>query len=612
MKKIRITEKQAAIILKRDEDLAKKKVLKINEGQYKRLFRNEGIAFSNEVEEPEKKEIDPLEFAQQLIIFVRDIIKGKPRPFSNYWKELDITRAQLIKILKDNEVFETVMDEGTGRNAIKARKTGFRRAVKTIYKDVVAKRDTIGIDELKTPYTGWSSGDDPRDEPMTPRALKVPVNKRVFGFIDYFDSANHLLLVNDANKQLYAISSEDMENELEVLNDHSDYDLEQDGIVDGDAIFEYLNYEFRRGNLEDITSDVDKLWAGYLVRVNQEIKQALLETYNEPELEDALNSAVIPEMASAGASADGGSSGPYVGGMSGGSVIKKDTGYSPGESMRGISDVKPEMIVDGELNESGIDPTYTHFAIFKVDGKIADGWEYEGVDKDEINYYSKIDLGDNYPDHKLSEFKLVTKEFLIKQGIDPFDSNNWYKIQGLGETMSMGGSSGINAGRGGNSIEYDVNAFGESEFMQAGNKLNKEETMPMIKRPGIHEAIKTGQYYKDDSGNRLKVGDFNTPYFDIEINGKPSKQTPEELSARNWVLISESRKMLKVTESQMKRIMEATNKDSTAYPGGGFVELDDCTKLNNNTEAQDGGCSQGAVDNVVNLKKTKDSVVSKG
>jgi hypothetical protein len=36
--------------------------------------------------------------------------------------------------------------------------------------------------------------------------------------------------------------------------------------------------------------------------------------------------------------------------------------------------------------------------------------------------------------------------------------------------------------------------------------------------------------------------------------------------------------------------------------GGGFVEIDDCTKLNNNKEAQKGGCSTGAVDNVVTIK----------
>lgn len=37
----------------------------------------------------------------------------------------------------------------------------------------------------------------------------------------------------------------------------------------------------------------------------------------------------------------------------------------------------------------------------------------------------------------------------------------------------------------------------------------------------------------------------------------------------------------------------------------GFVEFDDCTKLNNNKEAQKGKCSVGAVDNVVKVKKFK-------
>jgi hypothetical protein len=43
----------------------------------------------------------------------------------------------------------------------------------------------------------------------------------------------------------------------------------------------------------------------------------------------------------------------------------------------------------------------------------------------------------------------------------------------------------------------------------------------------------------------------------------------------------------------------------TQYSGGGFVETNDCTKLNNNKVAQNGGCSQGAVDNVVSVKKVK-------
>jgi hypothetical protein len=48
--------------------------------------------------------------------------------------------------------------------------------------------------------------------------------------------------------------------------------------------------------------------------------------------------------------------------------------------------------------------------------------------------------------------------------------------------------------------------------------------------------------------------------------------------------------------------------DKTQWAGGEFVEFDDCTKLNNNKEAQKGGCSVGAVDDVVRLKKTNDNV----
>jgi hypothetical protein len=47
---------------------------------------------------------------------------------------------------------------------------------------------------------------------------------------------------------------------------------------------------------------------------------------------------------------------------------------------------------------------------------------------------------------------------------------------------------------------------------------------------------------------------------------------------------------------------------NTQWAGGAFVKMDDCTKLNNNKEAQKGKCSTGAVDNVVKLQKTKSNV----
>jgi hypothetical protein len=65
----------------------------------------------------------------------------------------------------------------------------------------------------------------------------------------------------------------------------------------------------------------------------------------------------------------------------------------------------------------------------------------------------------------------------------------------------------------------------------------------------------------------------------------------------------------------------STKKKKPIWPGGAIVgesaidktqwagvEFDDCTKLNNNKEAQNGGCSTGAIDNVVKLKKSKSNV----
>jgi hypothetical protein len=61
---------------------------------------------------------------------------------------------------------------------------------------------------------------------------------------------------------------------------------------------------------------------------------------------------------------------------------------------------------------------------------------------------------------------------------------------------------------------------------------------------------------------------------------------------------------------EFKKGPKTQAQSKTQYSGGGFVETNDCTKLNNNKVAQNGGCSQGAVDNVVSVKKSKGSVIS--
>ena len=74
-----------------------------------------------------------------------------------------------------------------------------------------------------------------------------------------------------------------------------------------------------------------------------------------------------------------------------------------------------------------VDKSYTHFAIRKSNNKIITGWDYKGLDKEEIIHYSKIDLKDLFPETKLSEFLILSLNTLNKKNINPFDWNNWEK-----------------------------------------------------------------------------------------------------------------------------------------------------------------------------------------
>ena len=55
--------------------------------------------------------------------------------------------------------------------------------------------------------------------------------------------------------------------------------------------------------------------------------------------------------------------------------------------------------------------------------------EYEkSFDNQSIKEYSKEDLINDFSENRVSDFKIVTRKVLEKNGIDPKDSNNWYKI----------------------------------------------------------------------------------------------------------------------------------------------------------------------------------------
>ncbi len=63
-------------------------------------------------------------------------------------------------------------------------------------------------------------------------------------------------------------------------------------------------------------------------------------------------------------------------------------------------------------------------------------------------------------------------------------------------------------------------------------------------------------------------------------------------------------------DGSFKKVKKTPAQTTTQYPNGEMVGIDKCTKLNNNKTAQNGGCSTGAVDNVVKGKKTGGSIIS--
>ena len=70
---------------------------------------------------------------------------------------------------------------------------------------------------------------------------------------------------------------------------------------------------------------------------------------------------------------------------------------------------------------------YSHFAVNKATNKIVNGWDYADYDPNELrqfkNDYFTRDLIDYDLDPK--QYKIVTGKYLLRQGIDPNDNNNW-------------------------------------------------------------------------------------------------------------------------------------------------------------------------------------------
>lgn len=70
---------------------------------------------------------------------------------------------------------------------------------------------------------------------------------------------------------------------------------------------------------------------------------------------------------------------------------------------------------------------YSHFAVNRATNKIVNGWDYHDEDPDDLRQWKKdyfdVDLIDN--DMNPKDYRILTGKYLLRQGIDPDDNNNW-------------------------------------------------------------------------------------------------------------------------------------------------------------------------------------------
>lgn len=110
-----------------------------------------------------------------------------------------------------------------------------------------------------------------------------------------------------------------------------------------------------------------------------------------------------------------------------------DTFYESKENRNNLTEdfEQDSLKTDNPLEDNGEtfknNQNYSHFAVNKATNKIVNGWDYSEYDPSELrqfkNDYFIRDLIDYDLDPK--QYKIVTSKYLLRQGIDPDDNNNW-------------------------------------------------------------------------------------------------------------------------------------------------------------------------------------------
>jgi hypothetical protein len=146
-------------------------------------------------------------------------------------------------------------------------------------------------------------------------------------------------------------------------------------------------------------------------------------------------------------------------------------------------------------------------------------------------------------------------------------------------------------------------------------KKSREELIAKIKDIRQKELDKR----KEEEGLIYEVttsassGQFTAPLFGEPIKRKEEKEEVpvvyETTQGSDSIGQYDANALINIgRDGKFKSAKKTNAQKKTQYPDGGFVEFNDCVKLNNKPAGS--GCSSGAIDNVVRVKKTKGNIIS--
>lgn len=462
MKRLKITERQAKIL-----------------GLLTEFIDAPSLGSTKSSDKPKKKSSDKEESEDPIKKETIELIKylyRKSEELSPFWAQNDLNYDAICDtllskklIVKKGGAYVLSKKSGNPQAAVQAVEDALRPLIKPQSKEtpqLETEDDNLDAYKLDTP---------PSEEPTEPRRAKNPSLRVVadtgeMAILNGPDGTLYLFNYFDIPKKDFAEFASQTRTFAGTGPDgKKEYDYSDDFIVDIDVISHYVN---------EMLSTLSKGVGieGYesgakLITIDEPLKQAIIDLHDknptvvqalspideasEPEAMDSLKSniktgfvdsnkpkpeqsAIVAKLQQLKAQeaarreaekrntdleemTSSASSGAFTAPMSM-PVVKREIPTTP---------------VVAESNKLG--HGYTHFAIFKKDGKIANGWDFKGLydkysksyDNESIKDYTKTDIRDDFPEMKLSDFKVVTRKGLEKNGIDPSNSNNWFKLDSV-------------------------------------------------------------------------------------------------------------------------------------------------------------------------------------